>query len=80
MGTSAAAKMRAYRERQASGRKVLKVNVDFDRLADALVADGFLKHNWHSENRDLVECAAEKVLELYITDCENRLGRVLTRD
>ena len=70
----AAAKMRAYRARLAAGRAVLNVEVEFDRLADALLIDGFLKHGWDSENRDLVERATKKVLELYVTDCENRRG------
>jgi hypothetical protein len=56
-----AARMRAYRARQASGLQVLSVEIDEVNVAEALVAEGFL-HPQATDNRDNIKAALEAML------------------
>jgi hypothetical protein len=63
---NAAERMRSYRARLANGRARLLVDVDLDRLADALVADRFLAAT-AADDRAAIEAAVGKMIETYVT-------------
>ena len=63
---TAAARMRAYRERRAAGLTVFRIEVKFEQLSEALLARGFLK-DWDADDRAEVEVALQRMIETFIT-------------
>lgn len=59
---SAADRMRRLRERLASGRVVLQVEVHLADLADALVEAGWLKA-WDTEDRAAIRDGLERLID-----------------
>lgn len=62
---TAATRLRAHRERIRAGRAVLRVEVNLHEWSDILVETEFLK-GWDAENRDQIEAATERVIDLLI--------------
>ena len=67
--STAAERMRRMRERRrsAEGRAKIAVGVNVDRLALALVEDGFLAA-WDDTDPAAIETALKRMVETYIAD------------
>jgi hypothetical protein len=59
--TSAAARMRAHRQRLADGRVVLTIEVPLIEVADFLIGGKLLQPH-HADNRDELARAVERLL------------------
>jgi hypothetical protein len=60
--TDAAARMRAYRDRLESGRRVLNIEVELGPLGDLLRANGYPLGDWDLENAKEVARHLQKLV------------------
>jgi hypothetical protein len=63
--TSAAAKVKRYRERLAAGRVVLSIEVNFNEWSACLLDAGFITEN-EIDSRVAVTLATERIINLLI--------------
>jgi hypothetical protein len=73
MTTASALRLRKFRERQATGKAVLSVEVCLSVHCDMLVAAGFLEQ-WDDNSRVAIERATARLLEAWAKEHEMRFA------